>query len=178
MKKSISENLIPVLFLTIVVCVSAIALTITNSITKDRIEEKKDEEIQNKLKDLFPSMKNYEYDDDTEIYTIYQDIDVLGYAFVAKGSGYGGEIEILVGLRDTETIEGIKIISHSETPGLGDKITQDSFTEQFIGVDISKVKLKEDGGEVDAITGATISSSSVVEIVRKAAEDKSKLIEE
>jgi electron transport complex protein RnfG len=118
------------------------------------------------------------YDFQNEIYIIYSDGEQIGYAFLAVGKGYGGDINILVGLNDDTTLKGITIVSQEETPGLGTRITEPSFTDQFAGLDVNQVALSRDGGRIDAITGSTISSSAVVEAVRETALEKIKQIEE
>jgi electron transport complex protein RnfG len=94
------------------------------------------------------------------------------------GKGYGGDIDILIGLEDETTIKGITIISQSETPGLGSRIAESSFASKFAGLNIGDVALKQDGGQIDAITGATISSGAVVDAVRTAAMEKVKSLRE
>jgi len=174
----IKEELFPILFLTIVVCVSVIALSIINSVTEDKIEEAKQNEIDDMLKEQFPEMKDSEYDDDIEVYFISMNNTVIGYAFMIEAGGYGGPIEILIALENTTLAEddiilrGISIISNSETPGLGEKITETSFLEQFVGINVNDVQLKEDGGQIDAISGATISSSAVVDAIYDDARNK------
>ena len=113
------------------------------------------------------------------IYTIYSDGTGIGYAFLAVGKGYGGDIKILIGLEDETTIKGITIISaEKETPGLGSRIAESSFASKFAGLNIGDVALKQDGGQVDAITGATISSGAVVDAVRTTAMEKVKSLRE
>ena len=87
----------------------------------------------------------------------------VGYAFMTDGRGYGGKIGILVGLEVNRAVRGIRIISHQETPGLGAKITQLDFLDQFDGLSTGELAIRRDGGAVDAITAATISSRAVVE---------------
>jgi len=166
----------PIIFITVVVFASVGLVTWTDSITKDKIEEQKEQQIQSMLKEMFPSMSEYTFEDD--IYTIYSDGVGVGYAFLAVGKGYGGDIDILIGLEDETTIKGITIISQSETPGLGSRIAESSFASKFAGVDIGDVALKEDGGQIDAITGATISSGAVVDAVRATAMEKVKSLKE
>ena len=93
-------------------------------------------------------------------------------------TGYAGEIAILVGLENSEMVKGILIISQQETPGIGDRITGDSFLNQFNGLNISDVALKRDGGQVDALSAATISSKAVADTVRETAMEKVELIEQ
>jgi len=107
------------------------------------------------------------------MYTILADKTTIGYAFTAEGRGYGGPIDILIGLKpDNKTLQGIRIISQQETPGLGAKIVEASFLDQFSGVSVDQVKLARNGGKIDAITGATISSTAVVKGVRNAIEQR------
>jgi Na+-translocating ferredoxin:NAD+ oxidoreductase subunit G len=160
----------PVIFLTIVVFVSITLLTITNSITKDKVEEQKDGSIFNTLEGMFPDMSEFKLID--EVYVIYDDGNVIGYAYLAAGKGYGGSIEILVGLEDETTIKGISIINHSESPGLGSRITEDEYLTQYNKLKISDSDLKSSGGKIDAITGATISSKAVADAVRTTALEK------
>ncbi len=165
------EEVYPILSLTIVVCISVIALSFINSITEEKIEEAKQDEIDDMLGEQFPEMETSEYNDDIEVYSIYGNQTIIGYAFIIEATGYGGAIEILVALENTTLQEdsiilrGISIISNSETPGLGEKITESDFLDQFNGINVNEVRLKDDGGQIDAITGATISSSAVVDAI-------------
>jgi electron transport complex protein RnfG len=128
------------------------------------------------LSEMFPEMTRYDFAND--IYILYSNGNRIGYAFVAIGKGYGGDIDILVGLEDENTVKGITIISNEETPGLGTRITEPSFTDQFDGLVIDEVALEDEGGEIDAITGSTISSAAVINAVRTAAQEKVTLIQE
>ena len=166
----------PIIFITVVVFASVGLVTWTDSITTDKIKEQKEQQIQSMLKEMFPSMSEYTFEDD--IYTIYSDGAGVGYAFLAVGKGYGGDIDILIGLEDETTIKGITIISQSETPGLGSRIAESSFASTFAGVNIDDVALKQDGGQIDALTGATISSGAVVDAVRTTAMEKVKSLKE
>lgn len=86
--------------------------------------------------------------------------------------GYGGDVRVLVGLLPDGTIYDTVVISHRETPGLGDKMekAKSNFTAQFKGKDPAHFKLavKKDGGDVDAITAATFSSRAFVDAVKRA----------
>ena len=165
----------PIVLLTIVVAVCVTLLTYVDSLTREKISAQEDEAIKGLLTEMFPEMSRYDFKDD--IYAIYSDGDKLGYAFLAVGKGYGGDINILVGLTDETTIKGIEIVSQEETPGLGTRITEPFFTDQFVGIDISDVALSRDGGQIDAITSSTISSSAVVDAVRDTAMEKVRQLE-
>jgi len=173
--KSALKNAFPIILLTIVVTVCVSLLTYVDSITREKISAQEDEAIKALLTEMFPEMSRYEFEDD--IYTVYSDATKLGYAFLAIGKGYGGDINILVGLSDAETVKEIEIISQTETPGLGTRISEPFFTDQFAGVDINDITLSRDGGKIDAITSSTISSSAVVEAVRDTALEKVKQLE-
>jgi electron transport complex protein RnfG len=91
-----------------------------------------------------------------------------GAAFVATSPhGYEGAIRVLVGVRADRTIKDIRVLSQQETPGVGSKVTEAPFRSQFAGRSIAGTpwKLRMDGGDIDAVTGATISSRAVTEAV-------------
>ncbi len=173
--KILSNKIYPIVFLTVIVLISVSLLIYINSITSPIVEAQQEAEIKNMLSGMFADMDDFKYED--EIYIIYQDSEIIGYAFLATGKGYGGKINILVGVDENFAIEDVVIISNTETPGLGSKITENSFTDQFKGMAAEDIALKKDGGEVDAITGATISSKAVVEAIRKAMVEKINLLE-
>ena len=159
----------PVIFLTLVVVISIISLTVVNAITKDKIVQAKREAVAEMLATLFPNMESFTYDEDSGMYSVLAGGEPIGHAFMAQGRGYGGTIDILIGLKpDNKSLQGIKIITQQETPGLGAKIINASFLDQFRGISVNEVDLSRNGGKIDAITGATISSTAVVEGVKKA----------
>ncbi len=161
----------PIFFLAIIVLSSVVLLSITNSLTKDKILAQEEEATLTQLNNMFSEMTNYTLDGD--IYFITAGDNIIGYAFKAIGNGYGGSISILIGLEtDKTTVKGISIISNAETAGLGSRITLPSFTDRFIGKNINDVKLTQDGGQIDGISGSTISSRAVVETVRNTALEK------
>jgi len=159
----------PVIFLTLVVVISIVALTLANGITKDKIVQAKQDAVAEMLATLFPKMESFTYDEDGGLYTVLSGGEPIGHAFMAQGRGYGGTIDILIGLKpDNKSLQGIKIITQQETPGLGAKIINTSFLDQFNGVGVNEVELSRNGGKIDAITGATISSTAVVNGVKQA----------
>ncbi len=164
-KKILSNKAYPVVFLAIIVTISMILLIAVNSFTSTVVESRREEEVTAILEEIFPEMSQYELEG--EVYTIYQDDTKTGYAFRASGSGYGGNIDVLVGLDNDFGIIGISILSQTETPGVGSKITESSFTDQFKGLSASDIALSSEGGKIDAITGATISSRAVVDAIRE-----------
>ena len=84
--------------------------------------------------------------------------------------GYSGLIRLMVGLDDSGVISDIVVLEQKETPGLGTKMKEERFLRQFRGKDPSKfnIQVKQDGGEIDALTGATISTRAFSEAVQMA----------
>jgi len=98
---------------------------------------------------------------------------VVGYVINASSVGFGGPINMMVGFRADGSIYGVSVLSHSETPGLGAKCTDESFISQFKGFNpaVSKLSVRKDGGDVDAITASTITSRAFCAALKNA-EDK------
>ncbi len=116
-----------------------------------------------------------------EIIRIFRGLDAdgrtVGYAFIAEGPGFAGIIRMMVGLNfDLETLSGLKVMEQVETPGLGNKIGEEKFEGQFKGVAIRprieylKNKKPVKPNQIQAITGATISSKAVVSAINKRVE--------
>ncbi len=169
--KALSE-FYPILAVTVVVFISVALLGGLDSVTRDMIEYQKELKVQRMLNEIFPDMTSYTSEGD--IYIISADGTEIGFAFLAIGKGYGGDIDILVGLEDETTLKGIAVIAHAETPGLGDKILAPDFTDRFVGVNIADVAVPDEGGKIDAITGSTISTKAVIDAVRTTAIEKVK----
>ena len=98
--------------------------------------------------------------------------ECVGWSFEATGSGFSDKIKLVIALdKNFEKIAGFDVLSSNETPGFGDQIKYDYFRDQFKGAPAEELKLVTIGerGKIDseivAITGATISSEAVVEIV-------------
>ena len=87
-------------------------------------------------------------------------------------NGFGGKIELMVGMLADGVINKVSVLSQAETPGLGANMVNDKSKGQFDGKDPKNFKLmvKKDGGDVDAITAATISSRAVSEAIKRAAD--------
>ena len=86
-----------------------------------------------------------------------------------SGEGYGGDIVLMVGFKkDKKTVLSYKVLQASETPGLGMKLKTPEFSGQFSGKDGSALKVKKDGGDIEAITSATITSRAVCKAIADA----------
>jgi electron transport complex protein RnfG len=95
---------------------------------------------------------------------------LIGFGFIQSGRGMWGGITV-AGVIDLDyRIMGIVVLEQGETPGLGARIVENKFLNQFIGLETNSIKLKKYNGAVDAISGATVSSKSVTDIIRKEVE--------
>lgn len=160
-----SKRLYPIVFLAVIVLISVSLLLYINTFTSEVVEAQNKAKIQAVLESIFPDLTDFEEDGD--LFIIYEDDSITGYTFLASGNGYSGVISMLVGINPDYTIKDIAILSQTETPGLGSKITEDDFTGQFTGLELDDIALSKDGGSIDAITGATISSRAVTDTVRE-----------
>ncbi|MGM0432005.1 MAG: FMN-binding protein [Spirochaetota bacterium] len=172
-----------ILVLTIVTLISGTGLAIAYSALLPRIEHNQQIALERSLSALFQDASAPEFEmidsEGPEIYRVTSEGSLTGYAVRVVTTGYGGEIRLLVGLdAKLERIQGMEVVEHVETPGLGGNITNSSFKQQFQGLqpqqDISYVKsggASPDENEVEAISGATISTEAVVSGINKTLDD-------
>jgi len=109
--------------------------------------------------------------DSLEIYPAKKDGEIVGYAVnTYTNKGFSGNINLMAGFRPDGTIINISVLEQKETPGLGTKMTEPKFKDQFNGKNLSGffLKVKKDGGQVDAITAATISSRAFCDAIQRA----------
>ena len=94
---------------------------------------------------------------------------LIGYVLKIRSQGYSSEIEMLVGLKKARDLQitGVKVLSQMETPGLGSKVENSTFLSNLTGRTRRTLRLRKDGGDIDAITGATITSRAVVDGLRR-----------
>ena len=153
--------------LTILCVVAAFGLAVVYGKTAPMIEEqaKKIEDLARR--EVLPAADRFE--EVSEEYSVAFDKEGNPAGKIVKASqqGYGGQIKIVAGIDNEGRVVGVKILEHSETPGLGDGIAKENFTRQFNRKAASELILKKDGVGIDAITGATISSRACVEAVKK-----------
>ena len=184
MKFSAKAIVIPTITLFIIAMLVAAALAGTNLITADKIKEV---EKANEQESCY-TVLNLDSGDSSNTFGPKQEIDVdgttynysvgqtngqdVGYAFITTGSGYGGKIKIVTGIDMEGKITGIYTLDiGDETPGLGQNASQDKFKGQYVGMDVSAiddVKVNKDGGKIEAMAGATITSRAVSNAVTTA----------
>jgi electron transport complex protein RnfG len=97
--------------------------------------------------------------------------DVAGVALKTQVKSYGGKLEMMVGISEDGAVTGVKVLTHQDTPGLGTQPMETEYLKQYIGLtEVTATHIKEDGN-VDAITGATISSNAIYNGVKQALSD-------
>ena len=163
--------------LIIAVC-SAAAIGYVYQITKEPIAAFRDRRTADAVSAVIGDFDNNPIEekaalsgDESELYPAKKDGKITAVAIKSfSNEGFGGKIELILGILMDGTVTGYKIIEQSETPGLGSKVTESKFSNQFVGLNAhhSNFNLSKDGGEIDAVTGATISSRAVVGAVKKA----------
>ncbi len=165
---------IPAVVLTIICLVISAALAFTNDITKDRIAENEESKSIKAMSEIF---KDADFEKNTlkyngeecEYYIASLNSKACGYIFTTSGAGYGGEVKVMTGVNADGTVKAIKVLSvDDETPGLGQSAAKDEFQNQFAGKSgkISTEKNKD----IDALTGATITTNAVIGDVNQALE--------
>lgn len=169
-----------VVTLLLVTAIAALALGGVYTVTKEPIALAKQKKLEAAIKAVLPDF------DSVTIKKIADNSgDSLTFYFASKGDkqvgtavetysnkGFGGKIDIMIGFLDNGTINNTAVLVQKETPGLGDKMqkSKSDFSDQFNGKNPADftLKVKKDGGDVDAITAATISSRAFCDAVQRA----------
>ncbi len=166
--------------LLIITMISGLLLGFANDLTKEAILENSKISKED-LNYIMPSAEKIqdttiEIDDESGIKEIYEAVngnDVIGYVMKVTSKGFHGAVDFVVGISKEDKVTGMKVLSHSETPGLGAKISEDKFTERFKDkpatgyLEVVKVTPNKDT-EVEALSGATTSSKASVNAVNEA----------
>ena len=162
------------LTLLVITSLVAAALAGVNALTKDRIAAIQAEKTQKAISQVLEGeVSQLTLTENTGIVQAAYESE-YGYAILVAPAGFGGEITMMVGILKDGTVSGISIISHAETAGLGSVAAQNSakgeaFRGQFAGASGS-VAVDKDGGQIDSLTGATISSRAITAGVNAALE--------
>ncbi|MCF6464991.1 FMN-binding protein [Clostridium sp. Cult2] len=182
MKKSFS---FPIVFMVIITAIFTLILAYLNYVTTDAIAFNEETDLRKTLlyvfhidlpsedpmiiEEVFNKYVDKEEIGDETIYFIKENEETIGYAFPVGGTALWGTVQGYVAVtEDFSQLLGIDFVSHSETPGLGGRISENWFKEQFRGLDLTEAK---DGqyiiyrpapdGNVDGIAGATQTTNSV-----------------
>ena len=165
--------------------VVALALGAVNAVTAGPIAEQNAQKIKDSLENVMPGAESEQIDvpevttetkNATSVtilsaYKMTKDGADAGYCVEVGPTGFGGAVDTMVGIDSDGKVTGISVISaSSETPGLGARSTEPEFQAQFAGQVGTEVAVAKDGGSIDALTGATITSRAVSEGVVAAAQ--------
>jgi Na+-translocating ferredoxin:NAD+ oxidoreductase subunit G len=160
-------------------------IAVIEALTVDDISARAIEDKQNSLSQVLPdelhdnnpvtdtvTMKNADGKEIT-IYRARKNDQVTAVAYEILGTGYGGEIRLMMGIAADGKVLGVRVLAHKETPGLGDKIEvkKTHWIERFTGLSlgnppIERWKVKKDGGDFDQFAGATITPRGVMAAIR------------
>lgn len=178
-KESNFLNMVVTLFM--VSAIAALALGAVYNLTKEPIALAKKKKLEAAIKTVLPNFDSVKTvkvglgdgEDSLVYYIATKNDEVIGTAIKTwTMKGFSGKIELMVGLLNDGTINNTAVVSHKETPGLGDKmdVAKDDFPLQFMGKNPKSFNLmvKKDGGDVDAITAATITSRAFGDAVQRA----------
>jgi len=178
-RESNFTNMVITLFL--VAAIAALALGGVYTVTKEPIAIAKQKKLEAAIKSVMPDFDTIveekfidpEGKDSLTFYFALKNGEQIGAAIKTYTmEGFSGKIELMIGMLDGGTINNTAVLAHKETPGLGDKmdIKKSDFSLQFKGKNPNDFNLKvtKDGGDVDAITAATISSRAFCDAVQRA----------
>lgn len=186
MKKLESTFLNMVLSLVLIAVVAAAGLAGIYSLTKEKIDDQQNQKRQAAIREVVlpnaeatveiqitsDTIREEENGKQWVIHNIHQDGQFIGAAVETSGTGFGGEQKLMVGFNPEGEIINYTVLEHQETPGLGDKISNWFKTEKgnqdVRGRKGGELLVKQDGGDVDAITAATISSRAFLKAIREA----------
>ncbi len=179
-KESTFKNMTIALF--VITAVAGLALSAVYSVTKEPIAASQKAKINNAIKMVIPEFESIldtvlmpdNGKDSIRIHRLLKGTESSGVAVQTyTDEGFSGRFTLMVGFMPDGAISNIEVLEHKETPGLGTKMALPSFKDQFKGVKLSdlpgeKIQVKKDGGQVDAITAATISSRAFCDAVNRA----------
>lgn len=179
-KESTFINMTLTLF--VITLVAGLSLGYVNDLTLEPKAKAKLARKVNALKQVLPQFDNNPVEDvkmikldhikdSVELYTAKNKDSYVGTAVVSSSEkGYSGLVKLMVGFNPDSTIQNIVVLEQKETPGLGTKMKEPKFLDQFKGKNPAQFNLKpkKDGGDVDALTGATISTRAFGEATQMA----------
>jgi Na+-translocating ferredoxin:NAD+ oxidoreductase subunit G len=177
MAKKLESTLINmILSLVLISMTMSAALSFVYIKTKGPIEAAAQQKEIDAIKQVLPEFdsdpaKGKSERDGVIVYRLSKQDQPVGYAIKTyTEKGFGGHVELMAGFLPDGSINKVAVLAHKETPGLGTKMIDPKFSDQFLGKNPSKfiLKVKKDGGQVDAITAATVSSRAYCDALQRA----------
>lgn len=158
----------PVVVLVAICIVTSLLLALTNSVTKPVIDANEEKVAQAAYLEVLPEADGFDDLADyhtADVLAVMQARNGTGYVLKAQGQGYGGKVPCVVAFNSAGTIVGVKFLENSETKGFGSRLyEQPDWAEQFTGRSADNFTL----GDIDALSGATISSKAAVQALNSA----------
>ncbi len=143
-------------------------LGFVNHLTAEKIADNTAQKANAAMQTVLPSSSYEQLEvSHTQVKELYRGEG--GYVVRLNANGFGGAIDLMVGVSDAGSVTGVSVISHAETASLGAECTREDWRSQFIGAQ-GELKVTKDGGSIDALTGATVTSRGVTEAVQLALE--------
>ncbi|MBE6756400.1 MAG: RnfABCDGE type electron transport complex subunit G [Ruminococcaceae bacterium] len=177
MKKfSFKEIAVPAITLFLIAAICTAILAVTNGVTAPKIAENNEQAEIATRQLVFADAKSFSdvkaVEDGTYVEALDENGKVIGYVFTTSDKGYGGEIKIMTGINADGEVTGMEILSIEETAGLGMNAKKDDFRNQYVDNSGEFTVVKSDAGEneIQALTGATITSQAVTNAVNDAVE--------
>ena len=145
-------------------------LGLVNYVTADTIAEQIAQKAENAMRQVLEAdgYEPLDVPEDSAVTAAYRAGD-RGYVVRVAPNGFGGAIDMMVGVDVSGAVTGVAIVSQSETASLGANCTREDFRAQFTGK-TGTLSVSKDGGEIEALTGATVTSRAVTEGVNTALE--------
>lgn len=145
-------------------------LGLVNYVTADTIAEQIAQKAENAMRQVLEadSYEPLDIPEDSAVTAAYRAGD-RGYVVRVAPNGFGGAIDMMVGVDVSGTVTGVAIVSQTETASLGANCTREDFRAQFTGKS-GTLSVSKDGGEIEALTGATVTSRAVTDGVNTALE--------
>jgi len=153
------------------------SLAVVNAVTKERIANYEKLAKEDAFREVSAGADEFVVVTPDKVWEAFRKKAKAGHVFLTQVQGYGGPIKMAFGTGLDGAITGLQVLNHTETPGLGAKITTPQFRDQFKGKLLGQIVLKKDdstNGKIDAITGATITSRAVTQAMRTALEGAAK----
>lgn len=156
------------LTLLLITAVVAGLLAFVNELTAGRIDELTRQKAEQAMREVLPAQDYTPLDAALPqgVTAAYRAGDA-GYVVRVAPNGFGGAIDLMVGVKADGTVNGVAVIAHSETASLGANCTREEFCAQYVG-GAGPFAVGQDGGTIEALTGATVTSRAVTDGVNAA----------
>ncbi|RLC53525.1 MAG: hypothetical protein DRH79_03455 [Candidatus Cloacimonadota bacterium] len=149
-------------------------LAYINGLTAPIIEENQRLTKENARKEVMPDAVSFEkigiYNEEGVFAAKNDTGEIVGFTFLASLYGYSSDVKSMVGVTKDMVVNKIKVISQTETPGLGANCEKPEFQAQFSNKDLQQMKVDKDGGSIESLTGATITTRTIANSIKNGME--------